>query len=202
MDRWLAQFSKNTIAFVAIVGGILFIVLTSPPHSVCDSQIEVIKEAQKAFLYTDPKSKLVKTTKYQTLRDRCKATNNPGGCYELFQNMKVLLQDLSAVPSECGSAVGGVTEVNRALWETAELLVRLAWGEKPPASYHQKFGWLDAADINLFCKLKARITYLYGEPAWNSFREKMMAELPGARDLNRNQVWEMILFSENCARYP
>lgn len=202
MDKWLAQFSKNTLAVCAIAGGIIFIILSDPPRSVCDAQVESIKESQKLFLYLDPKKQAIKTTKYQAQRDRCKATNNPGGCYELFQSIRTLLQDFSAVSSECGGAIGGMTEVNRALWETVELLVKLAWGEKPPASYNEKFSWLDAADINLFCKLKARITYVYGEPAWNNFRERMMTELPGAKDLSRNQVWEMTLLSENCARYP
>lgn len=181
----------------------VFIILSSPPHSVCDSQIDVIKESQKHFLYKDPpKSKVVVTTRYQFQRDRCKSTNSPGGCYELFQGIRTLLQDLATVTSECGSSIGGVKEIKTALWETSELLVRLAWGEKPPSAYHAKFGWLDNADLTLFCKLKARATQMYGESAWNSFREKMMSDLPGTKDLTRNQVWEVVLFSENCARYP
>jgi len=202
MDKFLAQFSKNALAVMAITGGIIFIILADPPRSICHAQIEVIKEAQKKFLYPDENSKIAKTTKYQAQRDRCKGSNNPGGCYEFFQNIKALLQDFNAVSNECGSAIGRVSEINKALWEPAELLVRLAWGEKPPPSYHEKFGWLDAADINLFCKLKARLSYVYGEPAWNNFRERMMNELPGAKDLTRNQVWEMALLSENCSRYP
>lgn len=130
-------------------------------------------------------------------------TNNPGGCYELFSLMKSFLQDLSTVTQECGSAVGGVKEFNRALWETADLMVRLAWGDAPPSAYHAKFAWLDTADIALYCKLKNRIQIIYGEQAWNSFREKLMTkELPGAKDVPRNQVWDMSIFSENCARYP
>ena len=75
-------------------------------------------------------------------------------------------------------------------------------GEKPPAAYHSKFGWLDTADISLYCKLKGRYQATYGEGAWTSLREKMMKELPGAAEMPRNQVWDMIIFSENCARYP
>lgn len=202
MDKFLAQFSKNALAVMAIGGGILFIIFSDPPKTVCHAQIAVIKEAQKNFLYPDATVKIATTTKYKTQLDRCKGSNNPGGCYEFFQNIRKLLEDFNAVSSECGSAIGKVTEVNKALWEPAELLVRLAWGEKPPPSYNQKFGWLDAADINLFCKLKTRLSYVYGEAAWNSFRERMMNELPGAKDLTRNQVWEMALLSENCARYP
>ena len=202
MDRLLSIVPKSVIAFAAIVGGILFIVLSEPPHTICDSQLEIIKEQQKKFLYLDPKSKHIKTTKYENLRDHCKATNNPGGCYELFQEMKTLLHDLSTLSNQCAPEIGGIKEIRKPVWEIAELLVRLAWGEKPTEAYHAKFGWLDTADISFFCQMKARIYILYGEPAWAKFREKMMKELPGAKDLPRNQVWDMSLFSENCARYP
>jgi hypothetical protein len=287
MNNWLATLSKNTLAVLAIGGGIFMIIVANPPHTVCDSQLEVLRESQKHFLYessnfllykkkpkvtftdkdfgTDAFPNEIKSasgaylvlksvngvsvgdlvyqsetdkarvtsvdyasstvsvdqsqgtwkpgscwiyhktsniTKYKGLHDECKASNTPGGCYELFQNIKVLLDDLVAVPKDCGSAAGGIKEVNAALWETVELLVRLAWGEKPPSAYNSKFGWLDTADITLFCKLKARISSMYGEAKWTAFREKMMLDLPGSKDLNRNQVWEMVLFSENCARYP
>ncbi|NJL25126.1 MAG: hypothetical protein HC902_08090 [Calothrix sp. SM1_5_4] len=201
--NWLYTLSKNTLAFVVIAGGILFIIVSSPPHTVCDSQLRVLRESQKRFLYKDPEnSKVIKTTTYEYLRDRCKMTNNPGGCYELFQRMKGFLDGIGTLPSECSASAGRVSEYKRALWETSELIVRLAWGEQPPTAYHAKFGWLDTADVALYCRLKYRISQVYGEAAWNDFRERMMRELPGAKDLPRNQVWEMSLFSENCARYP
>jgi hypothetical protein len=203
MNQWLHSLSKNTIAFLAIVGGILLIVLSQPPHTVCDSQVAEIQESQKHFLYIDPPdSKVIKTTRYEVLRDRCKSSNDPGGCYELFEGIKVPLNDLNAFPAECGAALGGVAPVKKARWETVDLLVRLGWGSKPPTSYNAKFGWLDTADITLYCKLKTRISFMFGEPAWASFREKTMADLPGSKDLTRNQVWDMSLLSENCARYP
>lgn len=202
MDKYLSMIPKNTLAFIAIVGGILFIVFSEPPHTICDSQIEVFKEEQKKFLYKDPKLKKVKTTRYETLIEHCKATNSPGGCYELFQDLRIFLHDLGTVPSECADAVSSLSEVKRALWDPMELLVQLGWGEKPPTAYHAKFGWLDTADLSLYCKMKGRIMSVYGEPAWNNFRERMMRDLPGAKDLPRNTVWDMSLFSENCARYP
>jgi len=201
MDKFLAGIPKNTLAFLAIVGGMLLIILTQPPVSVCDAQLDVIKASQRLLLFKDPKSKMVKTTKFETLRDRCKATNDPGGCYELFQASKLLLQDLETLSRDCASAAGGVPEIKRALWDTMDLLVRLAWGEKPPSAY-AKFGWLDTADVSLFCKMKNRLQVIFGEPTWNRYRDKMMVELPGAKELPRNQVWDMSIFSENCARYP
>lgn len=203
LNQLLSSFSKNTLAFLAISGGILFIVLSQPPHSICDSQLTVIRDSQKHFLYKDPpKSKVIKTTKYETQRDRCRSTNSPGGCYELFHNTKILLEDLNSLTNECGTPAAGIPEVKRALWETVELLTELAWGEKPPVSYNAKYGWLDTADVTLFCKLKTRVVFVFGENSWVSFRERMMQELPGAKTLTRNQVWDMSLFSENCARYP
>lgn len=193
---------KNLLAFLAIVGGIAFIILSQPPHSLCDSQLEVINSSQRKFLFKDPKSKQILTTKYEILRDHCKMTNNPGGCYELFQELKNMLHDLATLTKECSSAVSDIKEYKRALWEPIEIMVRLGWGEAPPASYTAKFGWLDPADLSLFCRMKDRITTFYGDSGWENFREKMMRELPGAKDLPRNQVWDLSIFSENCARYP
>jgi hypothetical protein len=205
MDNFLSMLPKSLLAFVAITAGMVFIVIAYPPASVCDSQMEIIKEAQNNFLFKDekwPKSKVIKSTKFEYLRDLCKSTNNPGGCLELFQETKILLHDLSTLTRECGPVAGGLKEIKRALWETMDLLLRLAWGENPPEAYHSKFGWLDTADISLYCKLKGAIQNLYGEPQWTAFREKMMKDLPGAKALPRNQVWDMSLFSENCNRYP
>ncbi len=202
MGNFSSLFPKNVLAFLLIVGGMAFIIVSRPLHSVCDSQMEVVNKNEQKLLFKDPKSKMVKTTKYETLRDHCKATNNPGGCYEFFQEIKVMVHDLRTLSSECASAISGTSEYKRALWEPIELLVRLAWGEAPPASYSVKMGWLEIADVSLFCQLKERITFFYGASSYEAFRERMMQELPGAKDLSRNQVWDLSIFSENCGRYP
>ena len=226
MDKFLSLFPKNVLAFLLIAGGILFIVLSQPPHSVCDSQMAVVDKNQARFLFRDPKMKKVNPaevkkaielcheskdpdscydiylTRYERLTEFCKATNTPGGCYELFTELKRLVRDLATLSSECSTAIGGTSEYKTALMGSVELMVRLGWGENPPSSYSAKLGWLEASDLSLFCRLHERITALYGESTWESFREKMMLALPGAKDLARNQVWDLSLFSENCARYP
>ena len=113
-----------------------------------------------------------------------------------------MVHDLRTLSSECASAISGTSEYKRALWEPIELFVRLAWGEAPPSSYSVKMGWLEIADVSLFCQLKERITFFYGASSYEAFRERMMQELPGAKDLSRNQVWDLSIFSENCGRYP
>jgi len=193
---------KWFVAVLVIGGGIVGLLIYSPPHTVCKSQLEVFQEAQKHFLFLDPKKKKIETTKFRELIDHCKITNSPGGCYELFQETKMMLRDVGAVPSDCLSRLGEIAEVKKALTEVVELLVRLAWGEKPPGTYYQKFGWLDTADISLYCQLKDATTKVYGDEKWDSFREKMFKDLKGADKMNRNEIWDMTLFSENCARYP
>lgn len=229
MDKFLAQFSKNTLAVVAIGGGILFIIISQPPVSVCDTQLEFIKTSQRLFLYkdtakkglrpknicyrkVDPLISLKRKDKmeeepfscslFESLRDKCRKTNDPGGCYELFSGIKLLLTDLDTLTRECSAAAGSVPELRLALKDTLDLMVRLAWGTKPPSAYHAKFSWLDSADVSLYCKLKARYQNTYGDVVWNKYRDDMMKELPGANELPRNQVWDMSIFSENCARYP
>lgn len=205
MDKLLATIPKNLLAFLAISGGILFIILSEPPRTVCQTQIEKIKTLQTNFLYRDerwPKAKNIKTTKYKYLHDYCKTTNNPGGCFELFSEVKTLLRDLGTLTEECTGAASGVPEIRAVLWQTLDLLVRLAWGEKPPVAYHAKFGWLDTADISLYCSLKDRVVATFGEREFSAYREKLMRELPGSETLTRTQIWDMSLFSENCARYP
>jgi hypothetical protein len=202
MGQFFASLSKAVLAFILIAGGILLIILFQPPHTVCESQIEVINESQRKFLSQDSKHPAITTTQYERMRDTCKTTNDPGGCYELFHALQTMLHDLGSLTSECAPAVASLPQYKRALWETAELMVRLAWGEKPPRAIAVKKGWLDAADLSLFCGVKARIATFYGASEWENFRERMMNELPGAKDLARNEVWDLSLFSENCARYP
>ena len=203
MNNFLRTLPKNMTAFLAIAGGIALILIINPPHTVCESQIEIVRKAQRSFLWREkPNSEILKTTKYEYLRDRCKGSNDPGGCYELFHGVRVLLEDMNSLGQVCGPKAGDLNEIRKALWDTIELLLRLAWGEKPPTLASMKFGWLDVADVTLFCKLKTRITTTYGDDQWVAFRERMMGELPGAKAMTRNQIWEMSLFSENCARYP
>jgi hypothetical protein len=202
MDRIFSIIPKWFLATAVIGGGIAFLVISNPPHTVCESQIEVFQDAQKRFLFVDKVKKTTIPAKYRMLVDHCKITNNPGGCYELFQEMKIMLKDSQSVPSDCASTWGDLAEVKKSLWEVEELLLRLAWGEKPPTTYYQKFGWLDTADVSLYCQLKTAISRTYGEESWDQFREKMFKELKGADKMSRNEIWDMTLYSENCARYP
>ncbi|MBK7844624.1 MAG: hypothetical protein IPJ71_13200 [Bdellovibrionales bacterium] len=201
MDRFISNLPKNILAAAAIIGGIFVIVTMNPPHTLCDSQLDSFKNAQMNFIYLDPKDKIKKTTNFELDMYRCKTSNSPGGCYELFFRLKTLLKDLDSVPPECSGQAGGDTKIRQTLWDSLDLLTRLAWGQKPPEVYHNKLNWLEPPDVLLYCRLKRAAERLYGNSNWEQFREKMFKNLPGIDKLDRATGWEMMLLSTNCEAY-
>jgi hypothetical protein len=197
----LLDLPKALLVFVLLGGGILGIILFNPPYTVCDSQLELFKKNQTGFIYIAETEKTIKTPMIDVLSDRCKETNSPGGCYELFMKMKGLLSDLDRIPSDCSSQVTSRSEIKNALWNQIKLMMNLAWGTQPPTNLYDKVGWLDPADIALFCRLKAELDNLYGKEAMDSFRETMFHDLPGASTISRTQAWELMLLSTDCRAY-
>lgn len=202
LDRWLATLSRRTLAALAIGGGILFIIMTSPPRTVCDSQIDHIREQQKGFLFADKSPKgQAKPIGIKSMTEYCRQGRGPGACYELFARIRSLTRDLELVPQECAEDVGAVSEVKGAIKSSLSLITQLAWGEKAPGSLVEKLAWMDVADVALFCGLKRQAIRLYGDSFWESMREQLMKDLPGAKDLPRKDVWEKSIVSEDCQRF-
>jgi len=202
-DRWLATASRNTLAFLIIGLGIILIIVFNPPHTICDSQVAQIRELQKGFVFRDKTDReAMKKASFVEMSNYCKLGNTPGACYELFAKLRDLVRDLTTVPQDCASTVGAINEIQLVLQESADLMARIAWTEKMPESHVDKFGWLDPADMSLFCALKEQYIRLLGQAVWDNYRERLFRELPGAKDLPRKMAWERMILSENCSRYP
>ena len=198
MDRILLMFPKWLIATVAIGGGMLLIFLSDPPVSVCDQQVLLFKESQKRFLY---KEKGQETLEFDRLRDRCIGSNSPGGCLPWFDRLKRMVDALEQGSSDCEEAVAQTAPVPKVLFESLEWMVILAWGEKPPVNFYEKSGWLDAPDLALFCRMKMFAQRVFPPGRWSAFQEKMFSELPGAKQMTRQEVWDLMLLSLNCQGY-
>lgn len=197
LDKWLALLPKGLVAFVSITLGVAFIVLSDPPKTVCDAQLDVFKKSQVGFLFPGKKApQLPELVKF------CKASNSAGGCYELFRHLKQMLQGLKAIPQECQAEAGELEIVRGITYSSLDLIVRLAWGEKPPAHVNVKFGWLDTSDMALFCDLKEAAIRYWGEGTWGSFRERYFQALPGANSLARDEAWQLMILSSNCNQFP
>lgn len=202
MIEWLKSLPKTLFVTIVLGAGVLLIVLFNPPQTVCDSQVEQFHEAQKDFLFLDViKQPKRKQTRFAKLIDTCKVTNSAGGCYELFYNLKKMLKDAGAVSPECFGKLKGHQGFSMAIWQSVDLMVKLAWGEKPPQSTGLKSGWFDPADLNLFCELKNSAVNVFTQDRWNEFAGEYFTTLPGASSLQRSDAWQKMLFSVNCASY-
>ena len=205
MDNFLSKFSKPTLIAVSLIGGILFIVISDPPHTLCTTQQEIFKEEVGNYLFIDgakqQKAKGTLKSGFQKDIEYCRSSNRAGGCYEFFFNLRDMLRSFHTVSNECKKSVGGSSEVRVALWEIVELMVRIAWGGTPPRGIYDKYSWMDTSDMNLFCNIKQLIKDLYVDKNWVEFRERMIKELPGADQLSRQRTWELMILSDDCAQF-
>jgi hypothetical protein len=199
MIEWLKSLPKTIFVALVLGVGVLFIVFSDPPRTICDARMKAFDEGAKGFLTVDPVKK--REARFGKLLDICKKTNSVGGCYELFQNLRETVKATRLVGADCYSKLASRGEVKNAIQQSLDFMVRSAWGAEPPTTPALKAGWLDASDINLFCQLKTLMMDLYGENSWNGFIEGYFKELPKAQSLERTDAWQKMLFSVNCASY-
>lgn len=199
---WFKGLPKTIFVTLILAAGVLFIVVSDPPRSVCDTQLSRFDEAVKDFLALDQiKKPNRKQTRFARLVETCKSTNTAGGCFELFLSLKHMLKDVGAISHECLVKLNQHTAFTEAIWSSLDLMTRLAWGDKPPEMATLKIGWFDPSDLNLFCDLRRTSVNIYSEVKWNSFVEAYFEKLPGVKSMNRNEAWQRMLFSVNCSLY-
>lgn len=197
MDEFLRRAPRTVLALVAIAIGYLLIIGFNPPRTVCDEQMDVFRESQKAFL--QPAGKKVSKSAAAELFELCKADNGPGGCFDFFLNMRGMVDALERIPKTCATTVAKDESVHRWLFRGMTLMAQIAWGDATAGSYStRKHSWLDAADFRLFCRMKAMATRLYGDEGIQGLREGVLADLPGAEKMSREQKWTRSIFSSPC----
>jgi hypothetical protein len=201
VDQLFASLPIRVIAIGAIILGFVFIILNDPPKTVCDSQLEVFKDAQGKFIFPIENKGVRRQAVIEKEFETCRQSAEPGGCFELFEKLKRLVADLENIPKQCTSSAGGIKEVKRSVLESLRIFTLLAWGEKAPISYTQRFGWLDTADVALFCRLKHQFLVFYGPEAWAEFRTATFHELPQAGTLTPEQLWQRSIMSTSCESY-
>lgn len=197
MDEFLRNAPRVLVAIGAIVIGFILIVLFNPPRTVCDEQLDIFRQTQRAFLYST--SNKVKKSVADELFDLCKSSNEPGGCFDLFLNLRLMADSLERMPKNCASTVAGDDFIKRWILKSLTLIVQIAWGESGPGVYiSRKHGWLDTADFRLYCRLRSLAVRYYGQDGFDTFRESVMTALPGADKMSREQRWSRSIFSSPC----
>jgi hypothetical protein len=198
MGDFLKSFSINTIGFVAIAAGLVVIISSDPPKTICDAELQQFRIGVRGFLYPNRDVKIHKG-KYFEEFDMCKQGVTPGACVGLFDGIRKMLDASSVVSERCLATVGDDADFKNVIFSTTDLMVRKAWGaDAAPVSVTLKNGWLNMSDVHLFCRLKKRIDDFYGEGTWDKYKEKYFTELPGAKALTRQVVWEKSLLSSRC----
>jgi hypothetical protein len=217
----LNQIPRPLLVFGVLLLGIGLFFVIQEPHSVCNSQLEVFKEAQAGSIFPRQTKTGQRPASFPRLIDACKIGNSPGACYDLFSLLKKLVRDLNGSPQECLVPFGKVDEVKRALLSGEQLIVQIAWGDRPPeAGGTARMGWLEATDLALYCQLKSTMIKVYGEEEWESFRLSTQAKLPGEAQiiqdgvclncesikkasevLSPEEIWSKSLFSLRCDQY-
>lgn len=220
MENFINSLPKPVLAILAIIIGIFVFMIISPPHTVCDTQQETFKELQKGNLFPTEVKKNKIPPAIARAKEACQLGNSAGSCYEYFMVLKKIADDIGKSSSECTSQIFNVAEVKSALNDGIELMVRLAWGIKPPEPGLERFGWMQEAEIAIFCRLKNIYLRANGEEAWVALRKKVSEKLPGeeiplsgdpsqvtveprkaTEVLSEQDIWNRSLFSVRCEAF-
>lgn len=220
MENFINSLPKPVLAVLAILIGIVFFMVSNPPHTICDTQADSLRESQAGNIFpTLYKKNKIPPVLIQS-KEACQAGNSAGSCYEYFAVLKKLAADISKSSSECAAQLFEINEVKLALNDGIELMVRLAWGAKAPEQGLERFGWLQESEIAIFCRLKNVFIRANGEEAWTALRRKISAKLPAeeipfSSDPNQSmvepkkatavfseeEIWSRSLFSVRCESY-
>lgn len=198
MAHFFSTLPKTLIAFVVIAIGFALMVFNDPPKSMCDSQLGLFQQGQAEFIYG--RNTLPRPLAPE-LFVKCKSANTPGGCFELFQRLKKLSDDLESVSHQCSEAVAVDPALRGRLEASLKLFAKISWGDRGPASGTKKNAWLDSNDLALFCGLKKNSTRLYGVEVTDQWRKDALVALPETEKLDADQLFENSIYSTSCDSY-
>ncbi len=198
MEQWLLRTPKALLAL--IIGAILtgFLLLAEPPPTICSTQLEVFKEAQQSFLYQRGSSKTPLPPEFEVEFSKCAEVAGMGGCFALFDSLKKLIREIQPLRSECQQDAARSPEVRKALERSYTLMAHLAWGGGVPARPEDRTGWLQKADLHLFCQIDKYLRLGKGDQGIASLQREIMDTLPHAVEVSSEEVWAKTILSLNC----
>ncbi len=219
INKLISSLPKPILALLVLAIAIGVFMIISPPHSVCDSQEVTFRELQAGNIFSREGAK--KNTKIPArlarAKESCQLGNSAGSCYEYFEVLKKIADDINKANSECAPQLLNISEVKSAITDGVEVMARLAWGISPPESGLNRFGWLQESEIATFCRIKNVYVNAMGEETWTNLRRKIFAKLPGEEAplselpdqapiegkkatalLSEEEIWSRSLFSVRC----
>ena len=220
-EQFLQTLPKPVLVISAIIVGVVLILVFSPPHTVCDTQIDQVKDELVGITKPLKVKKQTLPPKITEAMNNCYKGSTPGACYDYFQILRQLAKFVMAGTSQCRPELYGIKDIKTALEEGVTNMALLAWGDKPPApGAFGRFGPLQDSELALFCYLKSAITAGAGEESWHALRKKVFEQFPGeevplpkdpkdilqparpaTKLMSELDIWNRSLFSVRCENY-
>jgi len=218
MEKFFNSLPKPVLAILVIAAALAFFMFNDPPHTVCDVQMDNLKDDLKGQVFPSVIDKHNMPPLINQAQSACEQGNSAGSCFEYFSILKKLAKDIQNYSSECRQDLASIAEIRKAMREGLTLMVKMAWGSRPPDPGIARTGWLQDSELGLFCQLKDVYTLSFGSEDWNDFRMKITNELPGqpplnmanpkAEDtpkaiatMNEKDIWSRSIFSVRCENY-
>jgi hypothetical protein len=176
----LKSIPKSVLVSVVLLLGVGALFVFSRPHTLCDTQIDSVKDSQKGQLF--PGSNEKKPPAYEKALANCKlGEGSPGACFEYFKILIRLTEDLEPLSPTCGETLAEVKPIRKALAEGISMMVELAWGEAPPEKGEKVTGWLEGPDLALYCKMKSDWLKYFGGESFEHLKDSIYDHLPARK---------------------
>lgn len=195
----LEDIPRPMLVFIVLFIGAAFFFLANPPRTICDVQIDVFKQNQAGIVFPKGNKQTSISSLYKRSLGQCELGNSLGACLEFFSTLRQFAKELKTVQHECLAEVTEVSEVKETLAVGIKTLALLAWGEEPPdLGATNRFGWLEMAELAVYCDLKNIFIQKSGETVWNDWSLQVLKDLPGAGKLQSDDAFVRSLFSLRC----
>lgn len=170
---------KPLVIFVVLVAGVLFIVLSDPPKSLCDTQIESFRDHEVGNIFPGKGKRLARSPRFNQSYDRCMATNNSGGCSEFFMSVEKFLNNTNVIGADCLVSFSEAEDVKKVFTEGYRLMNQLAWRSRTESTIggDPRVGWLTYSFLNTYCHLRDRYQLFYSDEGVDSLNEIVIADL-------------------------
>ncbi len=180
LDQLISKIPKPVLVFGVLSVALLIILFNNPLKDECEVKTNIFLKEMRGII-TSVRVKKTKTQFAQITfwKDKCKDGNTAGTCDDYFKGLAKLTTALSTLPEKCQIRFAEENEsFVKTIYEAVQIMALAAWGEKPPPSSAERFGWLAEIDLKTFCKLKNVLMLLTTEEDFDSLKEKIFMQYP------------------------
>ena len=213
LEQQIAQMPKMLLALIALTATVIFLFVFNPPHTICDTQVDTLKENLVGPVFPMTEKKNTIQPRIKNAQETCKIGHSAGACFDYFSILKMIAKQIDNSSPECRAQLLSISEVQKALKDGVEIMALAAWGPQPPVSPAARFGWMQESELAIFCYIKDVYEKAAGEEAWSALRLAVNKKYPGenatitnldvdgpkaSEKMTDNEIWSKSIFSVRC----